>query len=64
MNDQPVVAYRTGNPRILLCRYHGKKWFGVVPVTAEELLEGGICTFGRLSSLECGRDVLIADPVR
>jgi hypothetical protein len=57
-----VVAYRDPNsPKTLLCRDHGERWQGVVPVTAEELPDGGICTFGRLSSLECGRDVLITE---
>ncbi|MFE5368136.1 hypothetical protein [Streptomyces mirabilis] len=60
-----VVAYRDPNsPKTLLCRYHGERWQGVVPVTAEELPDGGICTFGRLSSLECGRDVLIPQPAK
>ena len=55
------MAYRDpNNPRVLLCREHGKQWHGVVPVTSEDLPDGGICTFGRLSSLTCGRDVLAA----
>ncbi|MFG2670826.1 hypothetical protein [Streptomyces sp. NPDC048445] len=54
-----VVAYRDPrNSRVLLCREHGEQWQGVVPVTSEDLPDGGICTFGRLSSLTCGRDVL------
>lgn len=54
-----VVAYRDPHsPSVLLCRKHGESWQGVVPVTAEDLPDGGVCTFGRLSSLECGRDVL------
>jgi hypothetical protein len=57
-----IVAYRDPHsPRTLLCREHGERWQGVYPVTAEDLPDGGTCTFGRLSSLECGRDVLI-DP--
>jgi hypothetical protein len=58
-----IVAYR--NPkvsRVLLCREHGPRYVGMVPVTAEDLPDGGSCTFGRLSSLECGRDVLIDEP--
>ncbi|MFD5508973.1 hypothetical protein ACFWIB_14520 [Streptomyces sp. NPDC127051] len=65
MNESPIVAYRDPvTPRVLLCRYHGERWFGVVPLTAEDLPDGGICVFGRLSSYECGRDVLIADADR
>lgn len=57
--DAPVVAYRDpSNSRVLLCREHGERWQGVVPVTPEDLPDGGICTFGRLSSWACGRDVL------
>lgn len=60
--EAPVIAYRdSANPRVLLCRVHGENWFGVVPVTANDLPDGGICTFGRLSSYECGRDVLITE---
>jgi hypothetical protein len=59
---EPVVAYRNpNNRRVLLCRTHGQQWAGVVPVTSSDLPEGGICTFGRLSSYECGRDVLADD---
>ena len=57
--EQPVVAYRDpNNPRVLLCRQHGQSWHAITPATAEDLPDGGICTFGRLSSNECGRDVL------
>ncbi|MGX1483404.1 hypothetical protein RKD45_002480 [Streptomyces griseus] len=60
----PIVAYRDpNNPRVLLCREHGEQWNGVVPVTSEDLPDGGICTFGRLSSYACGRDVLAAPAV-
>lgn len=56
-----IVAYRDpNNPTVLLCREHGERWSGVVPVTSEDLPDGGICTFGRLGSLECARDVLIS----
>lgn len=61
----PVVAYRDPrNPRVLLCRDHGRKWHGVVPLTADDLPDGGICVFGRLSSFECGRDVLADEAAR
>ncbi|MFE5967107.1 hypothetical protein [Streptomyces sp. NPDC056463] len=57
--EQPVVAYRDpNNPRVLLCRQHGQSWHAITPLTAEDLPDGGVCTFGRLSSNECGRDVL------
>ncbi len=63
MPDSPdpdrTVAYRDpNNPRILLCQEHGQRWNNVSPVTAQDLPDGGICTFGQLSSLTCGRDVL------
>ncbi|WP_329307479.1 hypothetical protein OG322_36015 [Streptomyces sp. NBC_01260] len=58
--DAPVAAYREPhNPRVLLCREHGEQWRGLVPVTSDDLPDGGTCTFGQLSSLTCGRDVLI-----
>jgi hypothetical protein len=58
-----TVAYRDpNNSRTLLCRKHGPRYVGMVPVTSQDLADGGICTFGRLSSLECGRDVLIDPP--
>lgn len=57
-----IVAYRDPkNPHVLLCRTHGEQWQGVIPVTSEDLPDGGFCTFGRLSSLSCDRDVL-AEP--
>jgi hypothetical protein len=57
---EDIVAYR--NPvftGILLCREHGRGWRGLIPLTAEELPEGGICNWGPRGQ-ECGRDVLIA----
>ena len=58
-----IVAYRDpNNPRVLLCREHGERWAGVIPVTSEDLPDGGICAFGRLGSNECGRDILIPTP--
>jgi hypothetical protein len=54
-----IVAYRVPhNVTVLLCRQHSHVVPGTTPVTAQELPEGGICTFGRFTSLECGRDVL------
>lgn len=52
-----IVAYRNVIRRgLLLCREHGNALQGSIPLTSEELPEGGICT-------DCGRDVLIApDP--
>lgn len=59
IDAQPVVGYRDpNNPRVLLCRQHGQSGHAIIPVTAEDLPDGGVCTFGRLSSNECGRDVL------
>jgi hypothetical protein len=56
--DDRIVAYRDpNNSQVLHCRKHGA-WRNFEPVTSEELPDGGICTFGRLSSLACGRDVL------
>jgi hypothetical protein len=58
-----IVAYRNpGNPRELLCREHGPRYDDLVPVTSAELPDGGICTYGCLSSLACGVDVLIDGP--
>ncbi|MEV8032226.1 hypothetical protein [Streptomyces sp. NPDC086182] len=54
-----VVAYRDPHrPQTLLCREHGPRYIGMTPVTAEDLPDGGVCTYGGLSSLACGRDVL------
>jgi hypothetical protein len=54
-----VVAYRDPHrPQTLLCREHGPRYIGMFPVTAEDLPDGGMCTYGGLSSLACGRDVL------
>lgn len=63
-DDTDIVAYRDPrHSRVLLCRDHGARWHGVVPVTAQDLPDGGICTFGQLGSYACGRDVLIAPAV-
>jgi hypothetical protein len=57
-----VVAYRDPQrPQTLLCREHGPRYIGMLPVTAEDLPDGGMCTYGGLSSLACGRDVLAAE---
>lgn len=62
-DSSSVVAYRDpNNPRTLLCRQHGPQYAEMVPVTSEDLPDGGICTFGRLSSLACETDVLIDRP--
>jgi len=54
-----VVAYRDPHrPQTLLCREHGPRYIGMTPVTAEDLPDGGVCTYGGLSSHACGRDVL------
>ena len=57
--DEDVVAYRNPDrPDVLLCREHGMGWAGLRPLTSEDLPDGGICTYGRPSESECGRDVL------
>lgn len=51
----PAVAYR--DP---LRREHGRRWWGLDPLTAEDLPEGGICTQEMpVKGEQCGRDVLI-----
>jgi hypothetical protein len=62
--DEGVVAYR--NPDrlgVLLCREHGEGWAGLVPLTSDELPDGGMCTHGDPAdpSDQCGRDVLIVE---
>lgn len=55
----PVVAYRNPDrPDVLLCREHGDGWQGLVALTSDDLPDGGVCTYGRPSATECGRDVL------
>jgi hypothetical protein len=61
--EDQVVAYRDRRrPQTLLCREHGPLYIGMTPVTAEELLDGGICTYGGLAAGACGRDVLAEEP--
>lgn len=58
-----IVAYRDpGRPSVLLCRTHGHGWYGLTPLTADDLPHGGICTYGRPNpdTAECGVDVLTA----
>ena len=60
--DEGVVAYRNPDrPGVLLCREHGEAWAGLVPLTSDELPDGGVCTYGRGSDDECGRDVLLVE---
>jgi hypothetical protein len=51
-----VVAYRSNGGRLLRCLIHSRDIAGddFVPVTSEDLPDGGICTYP-----DCGRDVLI-----
>ncbi|MFZ4150478.1 hypothetical protein [Streptomyces pseudogriseolus] len=62
-----IVAYRSLGGRILRCLNHipPEPEGDFVPVTAEDLPDGGICTYptptGSLS-LRCGVDVLTAEP--
>ena len=55
-----VVAYRNPErPGTLLCREHAEVYQSrLVPVTSEDLPDGGICIWGRPGPHECGRDVL------
>jgi hypothetical protein len=58
-----IVAYRDpSNPQTLLCREHGQHIAWVNPVTSADLPDGGFCTYGRMTGLECGKDVLIDGP--
>ncbi|MEV7140706.1 hypothetical protein [Streptomyces tauricus] len=58
-----IVAYRDpGASRVLLCREHGPLYSDLVPVTSEDLPDGGICTYGRSTDYPCNRDVLIDLP--
>jgi hypothetical protein len=57
-----VVAYRNSHrPGVLLCREHGDGWGGLTPLTAEDLPDGGLCTYGDPADPAdvCGVDVLI-----
>ena len=58
-----VVAYRNPDRSdVLLCREHGDGWWGLIPLTSDDLPDGGTCTWGMPFEDEvCGRDVLI-DP--
>jgi hypothetical protein len=48
-----VVAYRRPDqPNVLWCRKHGARWWGLTPLTSEDLPDGGLCG-------ECGVDLLI-----
>lgn len=58
--DTGVVAYRSPDrPDALLCREHGEGWLGLIPLTSEDLPDGGFCTWGGEYGHDCGRDVLI-----
>ncbi|MEU3289945.1 hypothetical protein [Streptomyces longwoodensis] len=59
-----VVAFRNpSRPEVLLCREHGEGWAWLVPLTSEDLPDGGVCTHGDPAdpSTTCGRDVLIVE---
>jgi hypothetical protein len=59
-----VVAYRNPDrPGVLLCREHGDGWWGLTPLTSDDLPKGGTCTYGDPADPDdvCGRDVLIAE---
>jgi hypothetical protein len=62
-NDTPVVAYRSHSGSLLRCLTHAPDQTSVAsgafhPVTADDLPDGGICTY-RAPGVECGVDVLI-----
>ncbi|MFD0078199.1 hypothetical protein ACFVIY_37860 [Streptomyces sp. NPDC127166] len=62
--DADVVAYKNSDrPGVLLCREHGDGWLGLTPVTADDLPDGGLCTWWLTTETPCGRDVLIPAPV-
>jgi hypothetical protein len=49
-----VVAFRNPDrPGVLLCREHGEGWAWLVPLTAEEFPNGGICTYGSRRGVTC-----------
>lgn len=56
-----VVAFRNPDrPGLLMCRAHGKAW-GMTPLKADDLPDGGICGYGDPATPDvvCGVDVLI-----
>lgn len=60
---ETTVAYRNPDrPGVLLCREHGDGWWGLIPLTSDDLPDGGICTYGDPADPGdvCGVDVLIA----
>ncbi|MPY47064.1 hypothetical protein [Streptomyces acidicola] len=62
--EHRVVAYRNSSqPGVLLCREHGDGWAWLTPLTADDLPDGGTCTFGDPADPDdvCGNDVLIND---
>ncbi len=61
-NDTPVVAYRSHSGSLLRCLTHTPDQTALDngtfhPVTADDLPDGGICTY-RAPGVECGVDVL------
>ncbi|MFF6781402.1 hypothetical protein [Streptomyces sp. NPDC012510] len=55
-----IVAYRASGARVLRCRAHAPSdHTGFTPLTAEDLPDGGICTYP-----ECGVDVLMSQEER
>lgn len=60
--EQSAIAYcDPHNSQVLLCREHSQGRPTLMPLSAEDLPDGGVCTFGRLNSDECGRDVFITN---
>jgi hypothetical protein len=55
--DPEVVAYQSYGGRMLRCLNHKpENMDGFVPVAADDLEDGGVCTFP-----DCGADVLITE---
>ncbi|MFI8254109.1 hypothetical protein [Streptomyces filamentosus] len=60
---ETVVAYHWADrPGVLLCPEHSKGWADLLPLTSDDLPDGGVCAWGRGYDDECGRDVLIPAP--
>lgn len=61
-----IVAYRSPGGRVLRCLAHAPdpRLIGtdLLPVTAEDLPDGGLCTYPTAIDQACGIDVLIPQP--
>ncbi|MFD4116892.1 hypothetical protein ACFWSJ_26010 [Streptomyces niveus] len=52
-----IVAYQHPDlSGVLLCREHGEQWAGMVPLTSNDLPDGGFCSWGTDDDMTvCGR---------